>query len=116
MEYFKTRTPHSVKKTVNLNGTRDLIAELTKPMAEISQAIKTTIKICEEQTAELQTTRLSGDLLRQRLQLQRVQLVAEPLAMPRTVCRNINCIEVKDDGNTDNKTVTIYKTHCHKQC
>ena len=42
LNYFRTKKPHPIKSTIGLNGTRNLIIELTKPMAEISQLSKLT--------------------------------------------------------------------------
>jgi GTPase SAR1 family protein len=114
--HFKSRKPQLVRSTISLNGTRELISEMTKPMAEISQLIRTNIALCEDQVQELKDTRLSGDKLRTRLHLQKVQLKSETLDKPRTVCQHPYCMEFKDDGNGENKVVTIYKTHCHSIC
>ncbi|KAH8669776.1 hypothetical protein BGZ60DRAFT_538625 [Tricladium varicosporioides] len=114
IEHFKTRIPHEVRSTISLNGTRELIAELTKPMADISQLIKTNIAMCDDQIQDLKDHRLGGDQLRKRLHLQKVQLDPETLAKPRTVCKDQTCTEFKDNGAGD--VVTIYKTHCHKIC
>lgn len=116
MGHFKTNPPHKVKNTLSLNGARQHISELTKPIAEISQVIHTNIAMTEEKMQELKDTRLSGDQLRNRLYVQQVQMNAVPLDKPRTVCGNGSCVEVKDDGKTGNKTVTIYKLHCHPVC
>lgn len=35
--YFQGLTPHSVRSTINLNETRDIIIRLTEPMALIAQ-------------------------------------------------------------------------------
>lgn len=116
MKYFNSQSPHEVNSTISLNGARELISELTKPMAEISQLIRTNVALCEDRMKELRTTRLTGDKLRQRFQLKKVQLNPETLAKPRTVCTAAACVEYKDDGNGDGKVVTIYKTHCHAIC
>jgi len=116
ISHFKTNPPHKVKNTLSLNGARQLIAELTKPMAEISQIIQANIAMTEEKMQELKDTRLTGDQLRNRLHVQKVQMNAVPLDKPRTVCGNGSCVEVKDDGKDGNMTVTIYKKHCHPVC
>jgi GTPase SAR1 family protein len=116
INHFKSRPPHQVRSTISLNGTRELISELTKPMADISQLIRTNIGLCEDRVQELKDTRLSGDKLRKRLNLQKVQLKSEELDKPRTVCTDPSCMEYKDDGNGNNTIVAIYKTHCHPVC
>ncbi|EPE05478.1 aaa atpase domain containing protein [Ophiostoma piceae UAMH 11346] len=114
IEYFQSKTPHQVKSTLSMNGTRQLIAELTKPMADISQIINANIKVLGEQIAELSDTRLSGNKLRQRLQVPKVHLRAIKLQRPRTVCRNEDCVEWRDDGTGELKGV--YKKPCHDPC
>jgi GTPase SAR1 family protein len=116
LEHFKTMPAHPVKSTVSLNGTRQLVLELTKPMAEISQIIRTNIAMCEDRMQELKDTRLSGESLRKRLHLDKVQLKSQKLAKPRTVCTDISCVDYRDDGKGENKVVTVYKTHCHPEC
>lgn len=116
MDHFRSKQPHLVKSTMSLNGTRELISLLTKPMAEISQLIRTNIALCEDRMQELKDTRLSGDQLRKQLHFQKVQLDLETLAKPRTVCCHASCTEMRDDGNGKNEKVVIYKTHCHPAC
>ena len=116
ISHFKTNPPHKVKNTLSLNGARQVIAELTKPMAEISQIIQANIAMTEDKVQELKDTRLSGDQLRTRLHVEQVQMKAVQLVDPRTVCQNRSCIEFKDDGKGANNPVTIYKKHCHPVC
>lgn len=116
VQHFKSRPPHRVKNTVSLNRARQLILELTKPMADVSQMIRVNMARCEDQKTELENLRLSGEDLRRRLNLERTQFRAIPLNNPRTVCKNEACIEVHDDGTGTGTVVTNYKTHCHKRC
>ncbi|KAL8673300.1 MAG: hypothetical protein Q9168_002262 [Polycauliona sp. 1 TL-2023] len=116
ISHFKTNPPHQVKSTLSLNGARQLIAELTKPMAEISQVIQANIAMTEEKMQELRDKRLSGDQLRNRLNVQKVQMNATPLNRPRTVCANGSCVEIKSNGKDQDVTVTVYKKPCHADC
>jgi len=116
IDYFKTKPPHSVRSTVSLNGTREMISELTKPMADISATIRTNIALCEDKKAELQNSRLTGDKLKKRLQIQKLILEAKPLDRPRTVCKNNSCCDFRDDGTGTNNKVTVYKSLCHAPC
>lgn len=116
IEFFKTRKPHSIRSTLSINGTRQVIMELTKPMAEISKLITDNIAMLEDQTRELEDTRLSGDDLRSRLMIEKVQFMSKQLERPRTVCKNTACCDFKQSGKGDNETVTIYKKHCHRVC
>lgn len=113
---FNSKPPHSVNSTLSLSGARELISELTKPMAEISQTIRANIALCADKEKELGNTRLSGNKLRQRVQLQKLQLHPKTIDKPRTVCTDASCVEYKDDGNGTNTVVTVYKTHCHPVC
>jgi len=116
INYFAERTPHPVISTISLNGTRRLIAELTKPMAEISAVIRVNIANCEDQMEDLQNERLSGNMLRRRLHIQKVLLRKKDLPMPRTVCSDAACREFKDDGTGTGTVRTIYTSHCHPEC
>ncbi|KAF2233614.1 hypothetical protein EV356DRAFT_533617 [Viridothelium virens] len=113
---FRKNPPHEIKSTLSLNGARQLISELTKPIAEMSQIINGSIAMTEDKMQEIKDTRLSGDQLRGRLHVQKVQMSTRTLDQPRTVCANGDCIEARDDGKDSGKTVTLYKKHCHPVC
>jgi hypothetical protein len=114
LDYFRTLSPHLVKSTLSMNRTRELIAQLTKPMADIAQIIETTIHRNEDTVQELTETRLKGDELRNRLTFQKVILELKTLDKPRTVCSHRLCVEYKDNGS--GQTETIYKSPCHFDC
>ena len=116
IDHFKANIPHLVKSTISLNGVRQVIAELTKPMAEISQSIRANIALTMDKVQELKDTRLSGDQLRNRLNVQKIQMNTNRLDQPRTVCSHKSCIEVKSNGKAQNESVTDYKAHCHPVC
>ncbi|KAI1465830.1 uncharacterized protein F4812DRAFT_113863 [Daldinia caldariorum] len=114
IEYFKSKKPHKVQNTISINGARQLIASLTKPMAEISALIKANIAMSEDRVKEMADTRVTGEKLKERLHIQKMHLRTKPLEMPRTVCADKDCIELRDDGG--GVVVTVYKTHCHAEC
>ncbi|KAI1419081.1 hypothetical protein F5Y12DRAFT_789359 [Xylaria sp. FL1777] len=116
VDYFKTKSPHRVQSTISLNGARQLISELTKPMAEIASLIHKNIAMSKDKIRELKDTRITGDNLRKRVNLQRINLRSKLLDKPRTVCKDLKCIEFKDDGSGEGKIVTVYKSHCHPVC
>ena len=116
IDHFQAIPPHEVKNTLSLNGARRLISELTKPLAHISQLINTNIQLVEDQVDALKDTRVKGDALRDMLQVQKIQMKSEPLDMPRTVCGDKSCIEVRDDGKGQNEKVIVHKQHCHPVC
>lgn len=116
IRHFQEIPPHEVKNTMSLNGARRLIAELTKPLAEISQIINANIQKVEDSVQLLKDTRLKGDQLRNSLHVEVIQMISEPLPKPRTVCSHGDCTEVRDDGKGQNTMVKIYKSHCHPVC
>ncbi|OTA94947.1 hypothetical protein M434DRAFT_394164 [Hypoxylon sp. CO27-5] len=116
VEHFQTKPPHSVQSTASLNRARHIISELTRPMAEVSQLIRTNLSLCEDKRKELDDTQLSGDALRKRLQVEKVHFESFSLLKPRTVCKNSSCIEYQDNGESTNIQVAIYKTICHDNC
>lgn len=116
IDHFKSKPPHNIKSTLSLNGARELIIELTKPMAEISQLIRENISMFEDRKQELLDTKLTAESLRQKLHLEKIQFNSKALDQPRTVCHMASCCEFRDSGKGDGEVVTIYKTHCHAVC
>jgi GTPase SAR1 family protein len=116
MNYFRSKKPHIVKNTLSLNGARRLISELTKPMADISNIIRVNIGIIEDQVQDLKDQKMTGDKLRSKLSIKKVQMESLPLNKPRTVCVNEKCMEVRDDGKGQDNKVIVYKSHCHPVC
>ncbi|KAK0714525.1 hypothetical protein B0H67DRAFT_664020 [Lasiosphaeris hirsuta] len=114
LEHLAIKKPHSTAQTIRLNSARLLIAQLTKPMAEISAVIRKNINLCEEQMLDLQNERLLGDKLRKRLVFETTHLRVRKLSKPRTVCTDVICREFQDDGTGTRRAV--YKTHCHAEC
>jgi GTPase SAR1 family protein len=114
IQHFRDLPPHLVHSTLSLNKTRELITHLTKPMADITQTIETTIMVNEDNIRILSETRIKGDKLLQRLNFRKVVLEANKLDKPRTVCSDSSCLEYRDDGNGVKQT--IYKTRCHSEC
>ena len=117
LNHFRSQSPHQVKSTISLNSTRQLISQMTVPMAEISQIINTNIALSEDKLKELGNERLKGDELRKLLTTQKVIFETTILADPRTVCCHGSCTEYRNDGNKDsNKKIIVYKSHCHSVC
>lgn len=116
VEHFKSLQPHDVSNTLSLNGARHIITMLTKPMADITSVINTSIAVCDDILEALKDTRVRGSELRQCLRIQKVQLDYKKLDKPRTVCAHVNCVEYRDDGSGKNVKTTVFKTHCHETC
>ncbi|KOS21323.1 hypothetical protein ESCO_006786 [Escovopsis weberi] len=116
VDYFASTSPHPVVSTLSLNGTRKLISSLITPMAQISELVVKNLAFYEDQRNTLADTKLSADALRRRLLIEKIQYVARKLDRPRTVCKRVECCDFKDSGKGDGEVVTIYKTHCHREC
>ncbi|KAK4448723.1 p-loop containing nucleoside triphosphate hydrolase [Podospora aff. communis PSN243] len=114
VNYFASKAPHSVTSTISLNGTRLLILELTKPLADISQQIRKNIAMCQDRERELADARLTGHELFQKLQVSKLLRRKKELGEPRTVCADRECIEVTHDE--EGRQLTVYNSHCHPQC
>lgn len=116
LDHFRAKPPHPVKNTISLNSTRELICEMTKPMADISQIIRTNMAMCADDIQKLQDTRLTGDKLRTQLEPKVKCMRLKPLNQPRTVCGNPDCVEFKDDGKGNNTMLTDFTQLCHAPC
>ena len=116
LSYFATKEPHSVKSTTSLNGTRNLIKELTKPMAEMSGLIRTNIDLTEDEVKQLQDAKLTGEQLRTKLHPEKMLMRPVKLDKPRTVCGEASCVEHKDDGTGTGTMLVDYPNPCHPVC
>lgn len=116
LDHFKVKPPHPVRNTLSLNSTRELICSLTKPMADISQTIRTNMAMCEDDIQKLKDTRLTGDKLQAQLNPKKRCIRLTQLDQPRTVCINVDCVEYKDDGTGTNTMLTDHVQLCHAPC
>jgi hypothetical protein len=116
LDHFKAKPPHPVRNTLSLNSTRGLICELTKPMADISQTIRTNMAMCADDIQKLKDVRLTGDKLRTQLNPKKMCIRHAPLDQPRTVCANNDCVKYKDDGTDKGIMLTDYAQLCHAPC
>ncbi|KAK5199158.1 hypothetical protein LTR92_001631 [Exophiala xenobiotica] len=115
MAYFRTLAPHHTQRTLSLNETRHLIAQLTQPMQQISRAITDSIAANEKQALDLADTQLSGKALRAKLHIQKVVVKATKLSQPKTVCSNEKCVTPVRDESAGG-TVLLRKHLCHNPC
>jgi len=113
LEHFSTLTPHLVKGTLSLNRARDIITKLTKPMAEIMDAINRTIRINEDHVKELADEKCKGEDLKKHLHFQKLDKKTRALSYPRTVCIVASCVQFIQGVD---KMIPNYKTHCHPHC
>ena len=111
LTHFESLEPHLVKGTLSLNRARDLIAKLTKPMAEIMDVINRTIRINEDHMQELKAEKCKGDALKKSMHFKKIDKITKSLSKPRTVCTDDKCVDYVDGVD---KKVINYRTHCHK--
>ncbi|KAM0227936.1 hypothetical protein ACHAPO_011144 [Fusarium lateritium] len=114
LEHIDGLKPHDVGQTISMDGVRQAVEQLMVPMVKVAQVMKDNIERLDKDVKELQGTRLTGDKLRKKLHLQRVELRAEKLDKPRTVCKNRKCCDLKTNPNGE--VVTDYKWVCHQDC
>ncbi|KAH7259516.1 uncharacterized protein BKA55DRAFT_562682 [Fusarium redolens] len=114
LSHIDNLRPHEIRQTLSMEGAREALGHLMIPMVEISQEIRKNISLLEEKMAELNDTRLTGDELRKKLHLERIEVVPTKLDKPRTVCKNKHCCEFK--SNTNGEVVPVYKSICHDDC
>ncbi|TGZ76808.1 hypothetical protein EX30DRAFT_228160 [Ascodesmis nigricans] len=113
IQYFRSRTPHLVKETVNLNQTRKVLTSLTRPMAYITRTINDSIALNEDHIAALSNEKIKMVDLQSRLKIKTLQLQTVPLQRPRTVCSDNSCTT----HQTENGIMrTVYSTKCHDPC
>lgn len=116
--YVQNREPHLIKSTISLNETRRLITELTKPIAEIIKAVGISIAVNNESLEELKQAKVKKEDLARHRYMMKETPVAHKLDRPRTVCRDENCIEYRDDETDphNKKSVIVHKSLCHNPC
>ncbi len=113
MGYIKDLREHTVLDTVSLSDARKMIAELTKPLAEVARTIQLNIKLTEDKEKEISVTNKSVEDLEKILYLEQIQFKTEKLPHPRTVCTSASCIEIIQYNGIEKQN---YKTHCHFEC
>ncbi|KAI0008372.1 hypothetical protein F4779DRAFT_587417 [Xylariaceae sp. FL0662B] len=113
LEHFINIEPHQVRSTISLNRARELISQLTEPMASITDTIQRTIALNKDKVDELSKANCKGKKLKQQLHFERIEIQVEKLSYPRTVCKHYDCVEMKTVGGTKRP---IYKSICHDRC
>lgn len=120
LDHFQTILPHRVNGTVKLYETRRRILQMTEPMAEIAETMRTTIMVSEDCIKVLERHDLTKKELEEKLNIQVNTLRAVPVDQPRTACAHANCVEYMNTGLTgkDGKPTlgTVYKSICHRPC
>ncbi|CAG8588480.1 4198_t:CDS:2, partial [Racocetra fulgida] len=115
IRYFKSCKPHDIKDTISLNNARQIVMDLSKPLAEICQNIQINIALAEEKKDEIKKSDLTIADLKGKLHLPQIDLKPIQLNYPRTVCTSSSCVKTLTVGKTKMKKID-YITHCHKRC
>ncbi|CAG8521474.1 2935_t:CDS:2, partial [Racocetra persica] len=115
IRYFKSCKPHDIKDTISLNNARQIVMDLSKPLAEICQNIQINIALAEEKKEEIKKSDLTIADLKGKLHLPQIDLKPIQLNYPRTVCTSSSCVKTLTVGKTKMKKID-YITHCHKRC
>lgn len=97
MGQFARLPPHNVTSTVNLYETRFRIIGMTRPMAHIADAIRSTILVNQDGIQELSEISKRGKGLLKLLKVQVKTVSAKHIDMPRTTCSHQDCIEHSED-------------------
>ncbi|CAG8615968.1 4350_t:CDS:1 [Ambispora gerdemannii] len=97
VEYLVTRPHHSIKDTLTLNNSREIVLLLSKPLAEIGQLIEINIKMIEDKQTEIENSNKTMEQLEGKLYIPQVDLEPIALSHPSTICNEC-------------------KTHCHPHC
>lgn len=114
IEYISHLKPHTIKNTLDLNNTRQLVLKLARPLAEINRNIQINKKLQQDYMAELKLTQGSVIELEKKRMITQTVIKTEPLDHPKTVCSNSKCVKVWNlNGNL---TTNEYITVCHKRC
>jgi hypothetical protein len=120
LDHFQTIPQHQVNSTVNLYETRHRTAQMTEPMAEIAETMKTTIMVNEDHIKQLEQHHLTKKEPEEKLRIQVNTLIAVPVDRPRTTCAHADCVEYMNIGliGKDGKPtlVTVHKSMCHSPC
>ncbi|CAF4944788.1 unnamed protein product, partial [Rotaria sp. Silwood1] len=113
MNYISKCPTHKIKETITLNESRNLIMQLSTPIAQISQNIQLNIKLAQDRKKELAANELSINELKDKLNIPQVDLEPVSLDYPRTVCTQSKCTKVVKFKNIEK---IDYVTHCHPHC
>ncbi|KAK8030195.1 hypothetical protein PG993_011486 [Apiospora rasikravindrae] len=113
LNHIESLEPHRVKSTLSINRAREVIAELTRPIADITDNITRTIRMNQEKIKDLDSAELQGKSLEDLLHFDRIEIEVKRLEKPRTVCKHASCVDIKDVAGVKRP---IYKSICHNNC
>ncbi|KAL2680400.1 hypothetical protein Neosp_007998 [[Neocosmospora] mangrovei] len=114
VEHFQSITPHNVNSTLSMNGARQQVIQLMRPMSEISHRISRSSAMVMQKKEDIKDVRLKKDQLLRKLHLEIPVPKIRKLAKPRTVCNGPNCTEIREISNGN--SVKVHKKICHRDC
>lgn len=106
-------SPHKLTETISLNNARKIAAELTEPIAHLSQNIEENINKIEQMKKELELDSFRRNNLATVLETTTTDLEKRPLKNPQMICTSKKCTEVI---TVDGQEEIVYKSVCHKPC
>ncbi|TGZ80742.1 hypothetical protein EX30DRAFT_378651 [Ascodesmis nigricans] len=95
IQYFRSRTPHLVKETINLNQTGKVLTSLTRSMAYITRTINDSIARNQDHIVALSNGKIKMADLASRLKVKTLQIKVVPLKHPRTLSHAM--VEIDDE-------------------
>uniref|UniRef100_A0AC34Q2Z4 G domain-containing protein n=1 Tax=Panagrolaimus sp. JU765 TaxID=591449 RepID=A0AC34Q2Z4_9BILA len=90
--YVAMQNPHPIRDTMSLNAARNIIINLTRPLADISKNIEMNIAVIEEKEKEIENSKQNIDQLAKKLYVPQITLESTPLDYPITVCTHTDCV------------------------
>ncbi|KAL6359863.1 hypothetical protein LRP88_07290 [Fusarium phalaenopsidis] len=91
IDHFRSTTPHNVNSTLSMNGARQQVIRLMRPMSEISHRISISSAMVTLNMEEIKDVRLKKDQLLGKLYPKVPQAKIRRLAKPRTVYNAPKC-------------------------
>ncbi|XP_041472269.1 uncharacterized protein LOC121421583 [Lytechinus variegatus] len=107
--------PHRVKETLGMNEARRIIIAMSKPLAEVGNAINHNLDAAKEIKAKIGHADTEMISLRKELKFKGYDLERKELGYPRTVCAAPECVKYVPVGQTKVQN-TVYETICHPHC
>ncbi|CAG8640640.1 1150_t:CDS:1 [Paraglomus occultum] len=115
IQHVRSRQRHEVQDTLSLNNARNMVVELSKPLAGIEQVIQINLSLIKSQQDDIKNCSKNIEDLKKDLYIPQVDLEAEELQYPQTVCTSQSCVDVLTTGE-DKVKKFHYKTQCHSRC
>src|SRR6185312_15464354 len=115
VQHLKLRERHKVQDTLSLNNARNMIVELSNPLARIEQLIQINLSQIKGQQDDIKNCSKNIEDLKKDLYIPQVDYEAEDLGYPQTVCTSQSCVDVLTTGENKVKKCH-YKTQCHPHC